>query len=230
MAGVTLLRLKKEMEMIEKDPPPGCSAWAAGDSVHELEAVIQGADDTPYAKGCFRLRITVPQRYPFEPPKVHFVTPIYHPNIDSAGRICLDILNMPDGNGKGAWKPSLNLKTVLLSIRLLMSEPNPDDGLMVDITHEYIHNRALFERTAVERTRLHATEEAAAAAAAAAEPEPGAGGGGGGGERRRRREQQPRRSRRAAGRGRGRRAEEAATRVARRHARRVGMEPAAGSS
>ena len=173
MAGVTLLRLKKEMEMIEKDPPPGCSAWAAGDSVHELEAVIQGADDTPYAKGCFRLRITVPQRYPFEPPKVHFVTPIYHPNIDSAGRICLDILNMPDGNGKGAWKPSLNLKTVLLSIRLLMSEPNPDDGLMVDITHEYIHNRALFERTAVERTRLHATEEAAAAAAAAAaEPEP----------------------------------------------------------
>ena len=174
MAGVTLLRLKKEMEMIEKDPPPGCSAWAAGDSVHELEAVIQGADDTPYAKGCFRLRITVPQRYPFEPPKVHFVTPIYHPNIDSAGRICLDILNMPDGNGKGAWKPSLNLKTVLLSIRLLMSEPNPDDGLMVDIPHEYIHNRALFERTAVERTRLHATEEAAAAAAAAAEPEPAA--------------------------------------------------------
>ena len=171
MAGVTLLRLKKEMEMIEKDPPPGCSAWAAGDSVHELEAVIQGADDTPYAKGCFRLRITVPQRYPFEPPKVHFVTPIYHPNIDSAGRICLDILNMPDGNGKGAWKPSLNLKTVLLSIRLLMAEPNPDDGLMVDITQEYIHNRALFERTAVERTRLHATEEAAAAAAAAAEPE-----------------------------------------------------------
>ena len=149
--------------------------------MHELEAVIQGADDTPYAKGCFRLRITVPQRYPFEPPKVHFVTPIYHPNIDSAGRICLDILNMPDGNGKGAWKPSLNLKTVLLSIRLLMSEPNPDDGLMVDITHEYIHNRALFERTAVERTRLHATEEAAAAAAAARRRRPEAGGGGGDG-------------------------------------------------
>ena len=230
MAGVTLLRLKKEMEMIEKDPPPGCSAWAAGDSVHELEAVIQGADDTPYAKGCFRLRITVPQRYPFEPPKVHFVTPIYHPNIDSAGRICLDILNMPDGNGKGAWKPSLNLKTVLLSIRLLMSEPNPDDGLMVDITHEYIHNRALFERTAVERTRLHATEEGGRRGRRRGAGGVGAAGGGDGGERRRRREQQPRRSRRAAGRGRGRRAEEAATRVARRHARRVGMEPAAGSS
>lgn len=95
----------------------------------------------------------MPQRYPFEPPKVQFVTPIYHPNIDSAGRICLDTLNLPP---KGAWKPSLNISTVLSSLQLLMSEPNPDDGLMVDITHQYIHDHARFEHTAIEQTRRHA--------------------------------------------------------------------------
>lgn len=34
-------------------------------------------------------------RYPFEPPSVRFVTPIFHPNIDTSGRICLDTLKMP---------------------------------------------------------------------------------------------------------------------------------------
>ena len=65
-----------------------------------------------------------------EPPKLRFLTPIYHPNIDSAGRICLDSLKMPP---KGAWKPPLNLSTLLTTVQLLMSEPNPEDPLMTDI-------------------------------------------------------------------------------------------------
>ena len=167
LTGVALNRVRKELQMLYEDPPPGISAWFKEDDSREVEAVVVGADGTPYADGQFRLQLSIPQRYPFEPPKVHYATPIYHPNIDSAGRICLDILNLPP---KGAWKPSLNISTVLQSLQLLMSEPNPDDGLMVDITHQYIHDHARFERTAREHTRKHAIGgEGTAAAAAAAE-------------------------------------------------------------
>jgi len=81
--------------MLESDPPPGICAWPKGDSMNVLEAQILGPKDTPYEKGIFKVEIVVPDRYPFEPPKVRFLTRIYHPNIDSGGRICLDTLKLP---------------------------------------------------------------------------------------------------------------------------------------
>ena len=61
------------------------------------------------------------------------------------GRICLDVLNLPP---KGSWKPSWNISTVLTSIQLLMSEPNPDDGLMAEITQQYKDNQSEFTKIA----------------------------------------------------------------------------------
>lgn len=46
-----------------------------------------GPEDSPYANGHFKLKLNLPDNYPFEPPKAQFITPIYHPNIDSEGRV-----------------------------------------------------------------------------------------------------------------------------------------------
>ena len=87
---------------------------------------------------------------------MQFLTKIYHPNIDTAGRICLDVLKSPP---QGSWKPAQNIYTVLTSIQLLVSEPNPDDGLMADISHEYKHNRPRFVEKAKEWVQMYAKEE-----------------------------------------------------------------------
>jgi len=61
-----------------------------------------GPPDSPYQGGVFFLTIHFPTDYPFKPPKVAFSTRIYHPNINSNGSICLDIL-------RAQWSPALTI-------------------------------------------------------------------------------------------------------------------------
>lgn len=61
-----------------------------------------GPSDSPYSGGVFFLAIHFPTDYPFKPPKVNFTTRIYHPNINSNGSICLDIL-------RDQWSPALTI-------------------------------------------------------------------------------------------------------------------------
>lgn len=138
-------------------PPPGISCWPLNeDKLDQFEAGIVGGKGTPYEGGIFHLNIQIPERYPFEPPNVQFITAIYHPNVDTAGRICLDLLKMPPA---GSWKPSWNLSTLLTSIQQLMAEPNPNDPLMVDIAREFKHRHTEFTAKAKEWTQKHAIQK-----------------------------------------------------------------------
>ncbi|XP_028590502.1 ubiquitin-conjugating enzyme E2 T isoform X1 [Podarcis muralis] len=148
-------RLKRELHLLTTQPPPGITCWQNGSRIDDLQAQMLGSADTPYEKGIFNLEVVVPERYPFEPPKIRFLTPIYHPNIDSAGRICLDVLRLPP---KGAWRPSLNIATLLTSIQILMNEPNPDDPLMADISSEYKYNKQTFLKNARQWTEKYASQ------------------------------------------------------------------------
>lgn len=131
--------------------------------------------DSPYSGGVFFLAIHFPTDYPFKPPKVNFTTRIYHPNINSNGSICLDIL-------RDQWSPALTISkgtincsrfyaeevpvhaslalmmcvVVLLSICSMLTDPNPDDPLVPEIAHVYKTDRSRYESTAREWTRKYA--------------------------------------------------------------------------
>lgn len=85
------IRLTKELkEVAKKDVDAGVQATQIGNSERHLLGTIIGSQGTPYEGGVFDIDIVIPQQYPFEPPKMKFITKIWHPNISSqTGAICL---------------------------------------------------------------------------------------------------------------------------------------------
>ena len=150
-------RLLRELSLLTKDPPPGVAAYAPDPAdMTRIRAQITGPEGSPFESGTFLVTVHVTARYPFEPPRCRFRTPLYHPNVDSGGRICLDTLKSPPA---GSWSPAVSLPSLLLSVRSLMAEPNPDDGLVPDISELYKRDPARWREEARRRTESDATPE-----------------------------------------------------------------------
>ena len=145
----TLQRITKELKEIQNDPPANCSAGPEVDDMYEWQASIMGPKDSPYEGGVFWLKIHFPKDYPFKPPKVMFLTRIYHPNISSSGAICIDIL-------KDNWSPALTISKVLLCICSLLDDPNPDDPLVPDIAELFNNDREAYNTKAKVMTLQYA--------------------------------------------------------------------------
>ena len=146
---MALRRIKKELLDLGNDPPEHCSAGPVSEDLFHWQATIIGPSDSPYSGGVFFLTIHFPADYPFKPPKMAFTTRIYHPNINSNGNICLDIL-------RSQWSPALTISKVLLSICSLLTDPNPDDPLVPQIAHLFKTDNAKFNATAQEWAKKYA--------------------------------------------------------------------------
>ena len=82
---------------------------------------------------------------------MQFDTKIWHPNISSVtGAICLDIL-------KDEWSPALSIRTALISIQALLTDPAPDNPQDAVVAKQYKENRELFNQTARKWTKEYAT-------------------------------------------------------------------------
>lgn len=153
MANIAVERIKREFkEVIKSEEVAKCAIKLelVDDNFTELKGEIAGPPDTPYEGGNFVLEIKVPETYPFNPPKVKFLTKIWHPNISSVtGAICLDIL-------KDQWAAAMTLRTVLLSLQALMAAAEPDDPQDAVVAKQYKENPEMFNSTAKHWTNVYA--------------------------------------------------------------------------
>ncbi|XP_050296817.1 probable ubiquitin-conjugating enzyme E2 C [Anthonomus grandis grandis] len=115
-------RLHKELMTLMMSQDKSISAFPEGENLFNWIGTIAGPKDSVYEDLKFKLSFQFPNSYPYTAPVVKFITPCFHPNVDTSGNICLDIL-------KDKWSALYDVRTILLSIQALLGEPNVDSPL-----------------------------------------------------------------------------------------------------
>lgn len=89
-------RLRKELQELKKNPEEDMVLYPEEDTIMRWKAFIRGPKDTPFEDGVFELAILTTPLYPMEPPKMKFLTKIFHPNVHfkvNSMCICRDLIS-----------------------------------------------------------------------------------------------------------------------------------------
>jgi len=126
-----------------------------GDSMTEFSVKFNGPKESPYEGGLWRVRVELPQAYPYKSPSIGFENKIYHPNVDEAsGSVCLDVINQ-------TWSPMFDLINIFeVFLPQLLLYPNPSDPLNGEAAALLLRDPERYKQIVREYVKKYATEEA----------------------------------------------------------------------
>ena len=145
-------RILKELAYLQTDPHPDFERFPCSNAVDLWTLMLEAPKETLYEGGIFRLYIDFSKDYPNKAPIIRFITPIYHCNINSSGRICHRILDR-------FYSPVTKVRDILDQVFGLLLEATPDDPLDSYKAALLRSNKRQYEIEAKEFTTLHAKKK-----------------------------------------------------------------------
>uniref|UniRef100_A0A7S0EQQ4 UBC core domain-containing protein n=1 Tax=Hanusia phi TaxID=3032 RepID=A0A7S0EQQ4_9CRYP len=132
--------LTRQLRDIQESPSEFFSAGLVNDSdLFEWDVCIAGPPDTIYEGGIFSARLSFPDNYPDKPPRMRFLTPVWHPNVYLTGDVCISILHDPGEDETNPeelasmrWSPVHSVETIVLSVISMLSDPTDDSPANIE--------------------------------------------------------------------------------------------------
>ena len=107
-------------------------------NIYEWKIISIGAKDTPYADGIFIIKLKFPQDYPNQPPRILFLTRIFHMNVhQSTGDVCVNFI-------RGDWRKDSSVREILTKLYSVFYLINPDSPFNEEPFQTYKENKELY--------------------------------------------------------------------------------------
>ncbi|XP_020539448.1 ubiquitin-conjugating enzyme E2-23 kDa isoform X2 [Jatropha curcas] len=125
------------------------------DRINEIHVEFHGPKESPYEGGIWKIKVALPDAYPYEHPSIVFLNKIFHPNIgEKSGNVCMDVI-------KQSWSPMFDLLNVFeIFLPQLLLYPNPSHPMNRDAAFLLTKkDKKQYEEKVKEYCKLYAKKE-----------------------------------------------------------------------
>ncbi|RVD93096.1 ubiquitin [Tubulinosema ratisbonensis] len=148
--------MTEEKELIKENGKYGYYAFPRRNNGNcnylKWDVYIVGPPESPYEGTILHAELEFTTHYPLSPPKMRFLSKMFHPNIYENGNVCISILHdrvdefiayeSPDER----WSPVLNISSITLSVTSILYKPNINSPANVDAAKLYRENIKEYEK------------------------------------------------------------------------------------